>query len=61
MKLHFAASTHTDSQARLAQLTGRYGQTGEIERADVIVVLGGDGQMLQAMQDSIRHSLASVR
>ena len=56
MKLHFAASTHTDSQARLAQLTGRYGQT-EIERADVIVVLGGDGQMLQAMRDSIRHNL----
>ena len=53
---HFAASTHTDSQARLAQLTGRYGQT-EIERADVIVVLGGDGQMLQAMRDSIRHNL----
>ena len=56
MKLHFAASTHTNSQARLAQLTGRYGQT-EIERADVIVVLGGDGQMLQAMRDSIRHNL----
>ena len=55
MKLHFAASPGKP-QARLAQLTGRYGQT-EIERADVIVVLGGDGQMLQAMRDSIRHNL----
>ena len=26
MKLHFAASTHTDSQSRLAQLTKRYEQ-----------------------------------
>ena len=52
MKLHFAASTHADSQSRLAQLTKLYGQF-DVEVADFIVVLGGDGQMLQAMRDSI--------
>ena len=56
MKLHFAASTHADSQSRFTQLINRYGQA-DIDTADVIVVLGGDGQMLQAMRDSIRHSL----
>ena len=56
MKLHFAASTHADSQSRLAQLTKRYGQC-DVELADIIVVLGGDGQMLQAMRDSIRQNL----
>ena len=49
MKLHFAASTHADSQSRLAQLTKRYGQF-DVELADIIVVLGGDGQMRQAMR-----------
>ena len=33
---------------RMAQLTKRYGQF-DVELADIIVVLGGDGQMLQAM------------
>ena len=56
MKLHFAASTHADSQSRLAQLTKRYGQF-DVEVADIIVVLGGDGQMLQAMRDSIQQNL----
>ena len=55
MKLHFAASTHADSQSRLAQLTKLYGQF-DVEVADIIVVLGGDGQMLQAMRDSIQHN-----
>ena len=56
MKLHFAASTHADSQSRLAQLTKLYGRF-DVEVADIIVVLGGDGQMLQAMRDSIQHNL----
>ena len=56
MNLHFAASTHADSQDRLARLTARYGQCA-IEAADIVVVLGGDGQMLQAMRIHRRHAL----
>ena len=46
MKLHFAASTHADLPAGPADKG--YGQFN-VEVADIIVVLGGDGQMLQAM------------
>ncbi|MGC6412564.1 MAG: NAD kinase [Candidatus Puniceispirillaceae bacterium] len=52
MKLHFTASTHDASQAMLAQYTKTYGQA-RLEDADVIVVLGGDGQMLHSLRDAI--------
>ena len=52
MKLHFVASTHADSISRLKSLTSRYGQH-PIAKADVIVVLGGDGHMLHTMRESI--------
>ncbi len=54
MKLHFVASGHDRSAARFAQLTKRYGQAN-IEQADVIIVLGGDGQMLHTMRESITY------
>lgn len=54
MKLHFVASGHEQSAHRFASLTARYGQT-DIDAADIIVVLGGDGQMLHMMRESISY------
>ena len=54
MKLHFVASTHAESKLRLKSLTAQYRQHPESD-ADVIVVLGGDGQMLHTMRETITH------
>ena len=54
MKLHFVASTHPESTNRLDALSQQYGQHS-VEEAEVIVVLGGDGQMLHTMRESISH------
>lgn len=52
MKLHFTSSDHAVAQTRLAELTQRHGQAS-LEEADMIVVLGGDGQMLHSLRDAI--------
>lgn len=54
MRIRFTASTAPVAEAALAQLVGLYGQCASTEAA-VIVALGGDGFMLQALHDS--HSL----
>ncbi|HWA31227.1 MAG TPA: NAD kinase, partial [Rhizomicrobium sp.] len=46
--LHFVASDAPDAQAALAALRKRYDDAGE-KAADIIVALGGDGFMLQAL------------
>jgi len=48
MKLHFHASQNARPQAALRDLTERYTQH-DVDDADVIVVLGGDGAMLRAL------------
>ena len=48
MKIHFHASDNPRPQAALKDLSEQYGHH-EIENADVIVVLGGDGTMLRAL------------
>src|ERR1700761_1392051 len=47
-RLHFAASDAPDAQAALAALRKRYDDAGEKD-ADIIIALGGDGFMLQAL------------
>ena len=47
-RLAFAASDAASAQDALSDLTDRYGNA-DPEDADVIVVLGGDGFMLQAL------------
>lgn len=42
------ASKHEDAQAALRRLTKRHGQS-ELKNADVVVALGGDGLMLEAL------------
>ena len=47
-KIAFVASSVDTPQAALAELVARYGNT-PIEKAEVIVALGGDGFMLQTL------------
>ncbi len=47
-KLHFVASAAEDAKAALAELRARYEDAGP-DKADIIVALGGDGVMLQAL------------
>lgn len=56
MKLHFTASEHKDAIIRLAELTKRYGNVS-LEKADIMVVLGGDGKMLHALRDAISYDI----
>lgn len=50
MKIHFHASTAKKAQDALAQLIALYGQSAP-EDSDVLVILGGDGTMLDALHD----------
>lgn len=47
-KIAFVASTHGEAEAARAELAKRYGDA-PAEKADVVVALGGDGQMLQTL------------
>lgn len=51
MKIAFTASRAPDAQDAYAALTARYGNVMHAE-ADVIVALGGDGQMLDTLRDN---------
>lgn len=51
MKIAFTASRAPDAQEAYAALTARYGNVMHGE-ADVIVALGGDGQMLDTLRDN---------
>jgi NAD+ kinase len=48
LKIGFAASETAAAQAAQADLAGRYGQVA-LDRADVVVALGGDGFMLATL------------
>lgn len=56
MKIHFAASTHKDAEQRYDILTRLYGQT-ELDDADYIVPLGGDGHMLHVLHATMDRGL----
>lgn len=49
MKLSFCASARPEAQAALLRLRHAYGDVGEAE-AEVVVCLGGDGQMLETLR-----------
>jgi NAD+ kinase len=48
-RLHFTASDRPDALVAHERLTRRYGQADETD-ADIIVALGGDGTMLEALR-----------
>lgn len=50
-KLHFIASQSPDGQAAYKDLTTLYGQC-EVDKADAIIALGGDGTMLEAIHET---------
>jgi NAD+ kinase len=49
MRLHFTASPKPEAQDALRRLRHMYGESGEAD-AEVIVALGGDGHMLDALR-----------
>ncbi|WP_135210269.1 NAD kinase [Vitreimonas flagellata] len=53
MKLAFTASARPEAQEALRRLRHTYGESGEAE-ADVIVALGGDGHMLDALRKRLK-------
>ena len=56
MKIHFKSSKHKQAEILFNQLSDRYTQN-TIEDADVIVALGGDGQMLSCLKESIEYEI----
>lgn len=53
MKLAFTASARPEAQEALQRLREAYGEVGEAE-ADIIVALGGDGHMLEALRRRLK-------
>jgi NAD+ kinase len=49
MRLHFSASAKPEAQEALRRLRHLYGEAG-VANADVVVALGGDGHMLDALR-----------
>src|SRR3569833_3216824 len=49
-RLSFVSSGTPEADAAMARLRGRYGDVGA-DKAEVVVALGGDGTMLQALRD----------
>lgn len=54
-KLHFIASSQPESQRAYDECIARYGQS-ELDDADVIIALGGDGMMLHTVKDLLNSS-----
>jgi NAD+ kinase len=48
-RIHFTASQKPDAVTALDRMVRRYGQT-DVEKAEVIVALGGDGLMLETLR-----------
>lgn len=53
MKIAFTASARPEAQEALRKLRHTYGEAGE-EAADVVVALGGDGHMLDALRRRLK-------
>ncbi|TNE34545.1 MAG: NAD kinase [Alphaproteobacteria bacterium] len=56
MNIYFTASETEDAQTALESLTGRYGHVS-LDKAEVIVALGGDGFMLETMHSFMAFNL----
>ncbi|EEW26093.1 NAD kinase [Rhodobacter ferrooxidans] len=56
MRIGFTASTAEAAQVALADLVAAYGQS-PLDKAEVIVALGGDGFMLQTLHDTQKLGL----
>lgn len=56
MRIAFAASKVAHAQEALARMSQRYGSE-PLDKADIVVALGGDGFMLQTLHKTRRHNL----
>ena len=56
MKIHFSIAKNKKAKDVSAKLLNLYGQV-ELEKADIIVAVGGDGAMLAAMRESINYNI----
>ena len=56
MKLHFKCSKHEQAKKLFNEMVGRYNQH-QLDEAEVIIALGGDGQMLSCLKDSIDYEI----
>lgn len=54
MKICFQAAEHDDAHQALQELSKRYGQT-DLEAADYVVALGGDGFLLGTVHKAMQH------
>jgi NAD+ kinase len=54
MKPHFFSADTAQARQAKEKLVKLYGDT-PLEKADAVVALGGDGSMLRAMHDSVKH------
>lgn len=50
LRIHFTASQKPEARLALEAMIRRYGQTG-LDRADVVVALGGDGLILDTLRE----------
>ena len=55
MKIHFYTADTPRAQEGEHSLVERYGGGTSLDKADIVVALGGDGLMLRALHDSITH------
>jgi NAD+ kinase len=51
-RIAFISSDTADAKAALESLSARYGQS-EVEEAEIVVALGGDGFLLQTLRDTM--------
>ena len=56
MKIHFIHSSSTEAQDAFKDLSTIYGQC-EIDAAEVVVALGGDGTMLEALHNAVGYQI----
>ena len=54
MKIHFYAADTPSAQEALSEILGIH-ENVPLDRAEVVVALGGDGSMLRALHDGITH------
>ena len=56
MKIHFSIAKNKKAKSASTKLISLYGQV-ELDKAEVIVAVGGDGAMLSAMRESINFNI----
>ena len=55
MRIHFTANDTDEAQHALTTLTATHGQTSVVD-CDIVVVLGGDGTLLETVHKTLEHN-----